>query len=186
MEKLLGKMVQSNEYCSVYDDIDRPKRFSFGCFIAFDSIHAVLKAYLPNGDFDGFQLIPIDSIFKIEKGDIYGKCMKQLIHDDDRTISIDRQQVCHSFLEYCNNESKLISITVSDDEWDAVGFIDSIEQGTITVRRVDEFGRLDGVAYLREDDITFAQCMSETEEKLSRLHLIDKDKVARLIIDDKK
>ena len=98
MKKVLEKMIQNDEYCSVYDDIDRPKRFSFGSFIAYDSIHAVLKAYLPNGDFDGFQLIPIDNIFKIERGDTYGNCMKQLIHDDDCTISIDRQQVCHSFL----------------------------------------------------------------------------------------
>ena len=176
MKKVLEEMIQNDEYCSVYDDIDRPKRFSFGSFIAYDSIHAVLKAYLPNGDFDGFQLIPIDNIFKIERGDTYGNCMKQLIHDDDCTISIDRQRVCHSFIEYCNNEGKLISITVSDDEWDAVGFIDSIAQGTITVRQVDEFGRLDGVAYIREDDITFARCMSEEEEKLSRLHCINEEK----------
>ena len=54
--------------------------------------------------------------------------------------------------------------------------IDSIAQGTITVRQVDEFGRLDGVAYIREDDITFARCMSEEEEKLSRLHCINEEK----------
>ena len=78
MKKVLEKMIQNDEYCSVYDDIDRPKRFSFGCFIAFDSIHAVLRAYLPNGDFDGFQLIPSANIFKIERGDTYGKCMEIL------------------------------------------------------------------------------------------------------------
>lgn len=169
-ERIINELISTAKYCSVYYELESPKLFSFGKIVASDKKHLLLKAYLPNGDYDGLQLIDCDSVFKIEYDDLYCKCMKSLIKEDLIDISIPNEDVCHNFIEYCFDKQLLVSISVSEDEWDAVGFVYSTKGRQLTIQKVDEYGRKDGYVVIEERSIVYARCFSAFEQKISILN----------------
>lgn len=74
----LQQLFINKEISLIYSNIEEPSKFSAGVIGELYENELVLESYLPNGKYDGYVVIPISDIFKVEFKTKYAKKISDL------------------------------------------------------------------------------------------------------------
>ena len=158
----LLKRIDSNVDVCLYTD--NPDKFMYGRILASNEVDTAFYSISPEGGYDGVNMIPTDSISRIEVGGQYSAKMQSLIFDHAY------EQFSHTL---SSDENKVITIELLDSGYDDIyGIVKSVfDDGCIIINRIDEYGIDDGLVYIISDDITritYENDRTRTIQKLIR------------------
>jgi hypothetical protein len=153
----LDRMKNQKSLISVYTDIDNTCKFAAGYVIGIDRQYFILALITPAGEYDGFLLKGIDSIYKIGAGELYLNKLSKLV-DIKKTkpnVSFDGDDLKNELLIFAQKHRKIASIELIHSGYDdCVGFIESIDETMCKIQEIDEFGTPDGISTIKLSDIT--------------------------------
>lgn len=170
----LLKRIDSNVDVCLYTD--NPDKFMYGRILASNEVDTAFYSISPEGGYDGVNMIPTDSISRIEVGGQYSAKMQSLIFENayeqfSHTLCDDN--IRNQLLELSFDENKVITIELLDSGYDDIyGIVKSVfDDGCIIINRIDEYGIDDGLVYIISDDITritYENDRTRTIQKLIR------------------
>lgn len=173
IKELIQKLIDLKEIALIYTDQEDTLKFSAGCINECSENEIIMHYIDPYGYDDGIAVVCIEDIFKIEYGSKY--CRKLQILNNIRKGEIDSvepgaENLFLSVLEYAMKTKKILDIEIlSSKEEDAVGYVNSIEKGIVTIALITSYGEKDGCMSIKLDDITHVVCNSCDEKVLNIL-----------------
>lgn len=169
----LNRSIMNHEIVQVYHDSSSPNSSAVGIVEYLGDRDIILKQFLSNGKNDGFKVLRMEDIFKVERNTKYVKTVEKLMALNNTTH--DSLPSCENgfqiLLTYAQVKQKIVSIELnSSREYDVTGYVDSIDDSCCTIAQIDEFGEDDGTAVFDLADITCMVCDGDVEQVLTVLH----------------
>lgn len=134
----------------------------------------VLIAHISaHGYYDGFILKHIDDISRIGYNGDYERKIEKLynlrkqVHLAFRKEETEKEEVLHSLLEIAKKYNYIASLYLRDSS--ISGFIDTYSDDMISLRVIDEFGKENGIMFVRIDEIVTIAVDSDDEQDLTLL-----------------
>lgn len=168
---MMKKAAETGELLEVYTNREETDRFNVGRILAMDEEWYVFAGVCSDGRRDGVEVRRLDEVFMACADTEYVRCVALLADPDgkDDFHSEEDVDLRLQLLEYAKASGSVVSVELLDsDNWDAVGFVESLEEG-IVVRCLTREGRPDGRNAFRLEDISEISCGSEDEQKVARL-----------------
>ena len=174
--RALNILVNKNEIVLIYSNFLKLNKFSAGKIAHVFSNEILLKHLLPNGKYDGYQVISIEDIMKIEHKTKYAQKIAKLakyydsVHEE---VEVLEENGFVTILEFAKEKNKVVSIEFLESvRNDVIGYIGEVNNDRCVVYQLDEFGNEDGQVLFELSNITFVSCDSDEEcilDVLSRL-----------------
>lgn len=163
----LQQLFINKEISLIYSNIEEPSKFSAGVIGELYENELVLESYLPNGKYDGYVVIPISDIFKVEFKTKYAKKISDLgifYKTSHQLLNQKKENGYLDLLNYAYCENKIISIELNySGVTDAQGFVREIKQNACAIDMLDEYGNNDGISIIKLDEISHLTCDGDTE-----------------------
>lgn len=160
---------------AVYTNTEETDRFTFGFVVGISNDDVVIGSITPIGFYDGFLIKKYSDIYRIDQGDRYGEKvyrLYQLRQQKHPDLDLKTGNFILDILYFACKRHLVVSLVLCDSERDYVdvqGFVSGVEENTIMIRPVDEYGNIDGESIIPLDYITMITCDSETEAALKLL-----------------
>lgn len=177
MKKQLEECLINKEWVCIYEGTDH-ESFIFGMVLSIDDRYCVIHRFDPSGSDDGVLLIEVDSIFRIEVKNKYTGKMQRLISSKNNVNQFTKDNVYSgedysclaTLLNMAKTNERIVSIELlASGITDIVGQVQSIFEGKIIIRQIDEYGEVDGMTICMLDDITQLSAGSEDERIREKL-----------------
>ncbi len=171
MLKILFDLCKTQKMASIYTDVQNTNKFHYGTISYVNTDEIVISLISPNGNFDGFILIPTDLVYRIEFGGQYDEKMQKLITQSDcKKIFLEQNDLKTSLLKNALKTHNVISIELMDSGYyDVIGFVEMLDENLCKFRCIDEYGIEDGETIFEINDITKIRYLSEEENIIMRL-----------------
>ena len=147
-ESLKGKIL------SIYDQTEENNNFHVCYYLGGDDTHILFQSISTRGYDNGFYLIPIDYIYRIDIDDAYTKRIEKLFRLHNQSL---KENVCMNsgesiimhLLRYAQ-ENHLITSLFTESEVAVTGWISDvdIEHNVLRIEQLTQFGERDGIVYL--------------------------------------
>lgn len=176
--RALNISVNKNEIVLIYSNFLKLNKFSAGKIAYVFNEEILLKHFLPNGKYDGYQVISIEDIIKIEHKTQYSQKIAKLakyydsVHED---IEVIKENGFITILEFAKEKNKVVSIEfLESGRNDVIGYIGEVNNDRCVVHQLDEFGNDDGQVLFELSNITFVSCDNDEESVLDVLSRLKK------------
>lgn len=157
---LCGSIIQ----CHI--DTGDPESFVVGRLIYVDSKWFLMQDISPEGRWNGLALYMQDDIVTIETHSNYLQRIKALVgyrKENMAEIPYQTGDPLMSLLFYARDSVKLVGLELIKSGYrDVNGFIDWLDNQTLCINQLDEFGQPDGKSFLSVGAIT--RCFVDDEE----------------------
>lgn len=159
---LIGKIIQ----CHI--DQNNPESFVVGRLAYTDSDWFIMQDITPEGRWNGLALYMQADIVQFEENTDYIRKLEGLLRYRNKPVPIlppMSEEPLKSLLVYAKKKATVIGIELCASGYrDVNGTIDFLENQTVGVMQIDEFGLSDGKSYLAVDAIT--RCFVDDEESM--------------------
>jgi hypothetical protein len=157
-------------YTNEYDN-----KVFLAVFLLLTSEEDVLfQSVTPYGEYDGYGVIRIDKIYRIEKSSKYLRCLAQLCEKDcynELRRATGTSSCFTTLFTYAWENSKIIRVGLIDDKSDWIfGYVTSVENNVVTLKGIDEFGDYDGQSFFLTSDCVDLSCDGMVENKIQWLY----------------
>ena len=164
IDKLI-KCMESKKLISVYTHMNS-ENFSLGFIDTMDKDFIRLRTLSNDGIYLGYELVRIDSIFRIDEDSLYDKKINYLAkHFKGRYSEItlksdnDESSVIIDLLKESQNKKIVVSIDISNDNSGGIiGIIQRIDNDYVTILSLDEYGEEIEKSTLLIKDIASVSC----------------------------
>lgn len=172
---LLEQAKTSKEVVAVYTDRCAPTKSSVGFVYEVGKDILIMKSLAPNGGADGNITRKLKDIFKLEIGGVYAQKLKSLHTFRATKTSEDVPRRCNtqkSLLENSMVKESVVSIwlAMESDESYFSGFVQAVNGDFAVVRKLDDYGRSDGLIAFLVEDVIALDIDGLTEQRLNFLH----------------
>lgn len=169
----LKRLCETKEAVSIYSNYDDTSKFIFGYVLAVNDTDIAIQLISPNGDDDGFTVMSVDNILRIEENCQYTKKMK-ILSSDKKIPTYDfklcEDDIMKSAVLYALNNNDVLSVELVDSGYDdIVGFVDYADGGVCKINQIDEYGFDDGFSLIEFKNITQITVMSSDEQRIKKL-----------------
>ncbi len=172
MEQLTA-LLKSKEMLQIYTNFGDTQKFSVGFVYALTSTEILIAHVTPYGKYDGYIVKQLKDIYRIETQSKYINKLKKLYSHEKKEHTVIEQthnSLVSDLLSFAYHNQKIVSLELLEsDNDDIIGFVDSLQSGLARISTIDEYGKSDGVSFIKTDDITHAVCDSENEIALKTL-----------------
>ena len=159
MRQLLTDWKNKHTIVSLFCDENDADTFLSGYIMDCDEDWVLIGHITPRGEYDGYILKAIDDIIHIESQGKYEAKMELLysLKNQKPHPAIDRTKditLFHEIINKCEKEKCLTTIEImQDDACTLTGRI-QYRDGMIVIKKIDEYGEPDGMAYAEEKDVS--------------------------------
>lgn len=160
---------------SVYTNEENTSKFSMGFILDVTDTHLLLGMITPYGRYDGFSVKGLETVYRLEHGGNYHAKLFKLYTEYNQM----HNEVCTSegpirgLINHAKQNNLIITIELFESGLDdAQGFVESVDNGFLTMRIVDENGRKDGESIFEISSISYISCDSENEAMIKKLYEI--------------
>ncbi len=171
----LLEKINKEKFMSVYDETEPNGKFHVCRYLSEDDTFVLFQAISTRGYNDGFYLIPIDNIYRIDLDDEYTKRMEKLFKLQNQQVleglsvtknSLLIELLCHA------NQNKLVCSVFLEDEESVTGWISEIDQkkNYLNIEQLAENGTKNGTVFINIDTIEKLICDSGTERCIEMLY----------------
>jgi hypothetical protein len=169
----------NGRYVSVFTNSDSPNRFICGEIVAANEDEFVLKSITQYGQYDGFILNKVHTIFNISHNGKYEKKISKLAqtqYKNNLRFQTDDEDLLNALFNFAKANKLIVSIEINfSDNKDIIGFVNDINENTVIIYTVDEYGEDDGVSEVIVNEIT-SLCVDTIDEQIiSLLHSYNKE-----------
>ncbi len=174
MKKLLKKIKDDKELCSIYNVNTTPTQFSVGYILHVDEQAILMQAISPYGEDDGLVYCVLSDIASIEIGTEYLKDIKCLVDYNKITVKDFKcfeKGILSGLLELIKKDCHISTFEIwQDDERSVCGIISDIIDNLLKIKLINEHGHDSGYVFIEIDEISFIVVQSKDERKLSILY----------------
>lgn len=153
----LNRIKKQGKLVSIYTNRNDTCKFIVGYVIGVNKQDFILALITPDGEYDGFLLKEVDSIYKIVEDELYlGRLLKLVSIKQTKVESIFKSNdLKNELLEFAQKHHKIVSIELINSGYDdCIGFVNSINETMCKVQVINESGIPDGISTIMKSDIT--------------------------------
>lgn len=174
MKRALQRIEKGEELIAVYSLPEKQEFFEVGFLIETDEETIMLESYASDGSADGYLVIHIDDIYRIEQDSKYLHAMNQL-------RAPQRQESMREFSGNCVDDiichvqknNRILTINLLERDGDKVtGYVQEINDDTIVLKTVNEYGEPDGLTTVYKEDCSVLACESADDIRLEKLSVL--------------
>ena len=172
MKSILQQIKSAELICEIYTNRENTDSFSVGYVLSIDNDYAIFQLYDPDGLFDGFRVMTIESIYTLKTNTNYlYKLQKKMVEVELSKDFSYNDNLLINFLNHVQQTNELCQISVCDsDYYDSVGFVKSIFEDKLFVNQINPKGKSDGEAYIMLPCVTSVDvCNQECEAIKKRI-----------------
>lgn len=172
MYNLLNELRNNKILVSVYTDMNNDEYFAVGYIIALTEKDVLMLNIGLYGEFDGYSVIKIVDIYRIEKESKYINKIRKLCNINFNEIfKIDiTDDLLMDLLNAAIYRHSIVIFSINNNDNTIMGYVDKVKDNCIYVLQIDEYGEDDGYTIF-SCDIIFKAVMEDTEGvKVDRLY----------------
>lgn len=174
MKEVLLSALEKKQIVSLYTNMEDMSRFTAGFVLAVSDEHVLLNSVGTTGADDGLYLLSLDLIYRIDLGGAYEnklyKLRARLKQSVRSFVSEQDMNLLESFCQYAYNNSFAVSFLLFDDDnYSVSGFINSIKDNAIGIKCLSDYGKPNGITFIKRESIMKATCDSEFERIIKYL-----------------
>lgn len=177
MKTKLKELVDTQQICSVYTDLDATNKFAVGYILQFNENYFVMESIDQYGKSDGVFCSLVDNIIKIETNSIYNECIQKLFEFSNQIryrYTKAKGDILVGLIDHIIANKKLSTIELCNSGTDdTVGFIKRVDKETIEIEVIDQYGKKDGTQKITIADISHITCDSMDDFKTETLFKIN-------------
>lgn len=170
----LQELKNSKKIASFYTNEENTSRFNVGYIVEFTDEHFLVAAISPYGKYDGFVLLEVGSILRINTDSLYEEKMEKLTKHYNTThecISIDGDSLLSGLIQYACTQNYIVSLELlNSGVYDVQGYVKDVTDEGCTIEQITEYGEDDGLTLIAVSDITKISCNSADEILLKILN----------------
>ncbi len=163
----LKKAKIANQIISIHSDPSEQSKCSVGFVDQIKSGWVRLRAISPEGEEAGYEIRPLEEIFRIDinsdyenKIDFLRNNYKDIFEEVELSLPIEKGNIIFTTLKEAQ-QKHLVVILWTEDEFDSViGYVENLEQDSVRILSIDDFGREDGFIILDLTKVTSVDCNS--------------------------
>ena len=172
------RLPPADEIVLIYSDFNDMNKFDAGKIVRIFEKEVLLAHYLPNGNYDGFKVIAIENIVKIEMNSLYSnkiKLLAQYHNTKHETINRFEKNGFLTLLRYAKEFGKVVSVEMMDSgRNDIIGFVTRFDEKNCLFDQVDDYGNVDGQAIIDVSDISYLACDGDDENTIQIMNKLKK------------
>ncbi len=174
IKEKLSEFIDRNKLVSIFDNVYKTDKFIAG-FILNVSDEFVLVAHVDSfGFYDGYLVKQLNKIYNIEFDGKYEKkllTLYKLQNQSHKKVAIDSSSIIIDLLNHAKNNNLAISAELyNSGTYDVQGLIENLNESTITVKLIDDYGCENGMSMFNINNITSLICDSDIEISLKLLN----------------
>ncbi|MGI6745677.1 MAG: hypothetical protein ACOX45_05980 [Acutalibacteraceae bacterium] len=157
----LNRIKEQRGLISIYTDTNNTCKFTVGYVAGVSEQHFILALVTPTGEYDGFLLKELDSIYKITTDELYLNKLLKLINmkQTEFNMLFESNDLIEELLIFAQKRHKILSIELMNSGYDdCIGFIELINESMCKTQEINEFGKYDGISIVNLSDITQISC----------------------------
>lgn len=164
----LEEAMQDKRIVSIYTSDDWSS-YSVGYVVSIDDTHICLESITGSGESIGFEIRSLEEITKVETFGKYEKKIEKLANHQGEiiqavTLPPPSRGIIHEILKLALQRKCVITVWADDAEESISGYVSSIENDTITIQAVDEFGDNDGISVVPQGKVTSIDFCTKEEQ----------------------
>lgn len=166
MNKYYLDFKKNKEMICVYSDETDTESFATGYVVGVSDDDIILYHLTPNGNYDGYLLLPINKVFLIEHDTKYSNKIKYISEKQSKQNIqyFDDENLKSCLIKYAFENDLIIEVQLINSGLnDVVGKVFSFDEETIIIDKYTEYGEKDGHAIFNILDITRLSCDNEEE-----------------------
>lgn len=179
MQAQLARAAQDGQIVSVYANAADTTRFWGGYVLLVDDVYCLMAHITPGGLYDGYVLFPLENVWKLEEGGAYNAAIEKLYRLQAQAhapVPAAAPSVLQTLLQFAQDNRLIVTLSVSDElNDDAAGYVLDAPDGLLKLQAIDQYGREDGVCFVRADSVSLIACDTDTEAAMRRLHTAQKE-----------
>ena len=176
MINILKDLIKTQELAEIYPNRETDV-FEVGNIVALNDKTFAFRSFSINGDQIGIVAYSVDNVFQVQTKTKYIEKIKKLCSEEvysDIDKEIDENNIMESLLKIALNKKEIISGKLKgNNDYNFIGFIESIDGDELKCVMIDEYGYEDGFFYAKISDITELAYMTEKERRYFRLWQIN-------------
>ena len=172
MKKALQRIEKGKELIAVYSLSEKQEYFEVGLLIEMDEDTIMLESYASDGDYDGYLVIHIDDIYRIEQGSKYLHAMNLLRSPQRKGSICELSGHCvDDILQHVKASNRILTINLLERDGNKLtGYAHEINDNLIVIRTLNEYGEPDGLTTIYKEDCSVLACESKDDKRLERLN----------------
>lgn len=159
MLRAIKKAYEAQCFAAVYSNKQTFSTFAVGQITGYTDLYLCMLCFSESGSFDGYYLIRIDRVFRIEVGSQYLNNIQTLNELNkekvDEFLPSSKGDTLWGLFDYALKNNLVSAIQVGDDlNYDTIrGYVSSQSESTVSVKQLSINGELDGEVCLEKNDI---------------------------------
>ena len=180
METILLQAKEDRALVSVYSDGDNLGSCTVGRVLGVSEEDVLLAVISPAGRYDGYELIKIDKIFRVNLDGLYESMIGELHTGEAKQhalFPVDEADLLGTLLAFSKQNRLIVGIELLESGYDDVqGFFDARNRDALSISCISDYGERDGRTWVTIGDITRISCDAEEGQTVKRLFM-NKQKV---------
>lgn len=150
---------------SLHSDPTNQSRCVVGYIDQIDDAWIRLKAISPEGENAGYEVRPLDAIFRVDVNGIYENKIEYLLQNidniyqkNDLTYSVGIDGILITTLKEAKEKKLIVTLWTEDEDDSIIGLIDKVNESTVNILSIDDYGKKDGLILITIDEIVSIDC----------------------------
>jgi hypothetical protein len=175
-KKILEEAKKQKRIVSIFLDTDDLSSCSVGFVNEVTNEYTRLDSVSPNGESAGQEIKPLDEIFRIDFGGLYEKKIELLynnrgkIYEELSSKSPSEESLIMDTIKQAKTNNLVVELWSEDDDNSILGYVESVEKSFVKILAVDEYGRNDGIVYIKTETVRCMDCGTIRCQKIKFLH----------------
>lgn len=171
MIELCMKCFESKSIGSFFCDQAESGKHLTGYIAAYKEDELLIKHISPSGYYDGFILIHISDLIRVDIAGQYEQKISTLYtlrEQKHPNLNCAGECIFFTLMEFAQNNQLIVSLEL--DDCVLSGFVQSFSEDHVHLEVLDEYGRTDGDTYLLSDEILSVALDTSTEQNIKLLN----------------
>lgn len=177
MKDTLLRLKQDKTIASFYMKREEPDKLRVGYVSELNDEHFITILINRFGEFDGYLLMKINRLFRIDQNGKYEKKIKALQENKNvklRFLDFQSDDFTTELLEYAKKNKLAVSVELNDSGMtDIQGFIEDVCDSKCRFKILDDYGCEDGNTTCLLSEFTEILCDSTDEALIKTLHALE-------------
>lgn len=166
--------IDKDEMISLYHDKENTFSHLTGFVREFNDEELLIYHVTPFGNYDGYILMRLKDIYRIDREGKYEKSIKKLYKLKKQChliINCNNDELLFSLLDFSKINSFVVTFELNGNT--ISGFVISYDDTNVYVNAVDPYGNIDSETIINIDDVNMLLVDTEEEQKLKLLNGVE-------------
>jgi len=148
MYQILKKLKETGKMTSIFNDIENDDRFGVGFIVSLNQEEMLIKSISPNGEYDGYMWVKVETIFQCDfDGEYEKKIMNLYDACEKQELDFPDKDIWKNLLEYSISEKRVLEIVYLSKI--ISGYVVEYSDEIIAIREVNQYGKEVEMVYIK-------------------------------------